>query len=812
VNRRSWRGFVLCVSFALATLTPGARALAAPLVPTALPAVPGSEAEPNDSPATASPISSGERIRANLLAAGDVDYYRFDALAGERVFAATVTAGSANSSADSQLTLIASNGTKVLEFDDNDGSQGASASSIAGARIPADGVYYLKVNDASGNAATEIPYDLYLQLRSGTPQAEVEPNDKAEQANLLTAGEVTGIHTPENADFFSIVLQAGDTVFLSLDLNPERDAESFAGQLGFGNFGDPGKERVLGVPSEGEPPDVSSPPSVALVMTVATTGVYYAKVDAVNKSVGGPDATYDLSATVIPASHPSCRSYPASSGGPLADGGTAVFPIEVGDSALVSRAAVRLNLADTLMADLDVSLRSPAGAELPLFTDIGSTGISGQERLEAVFDEDAAVPSAFQSLRPLDLQPDNTSQLSWLQGQQTAGTWDVVVRADQAGSTGSLNSAELILCPEAEADESQPIYSAGFEAGEEGFATFGVNDQWERGTPDTVGTITESPTPPIAGLTTCAEGASCFKTNLDGPYSGTSAQELVSPPISLAGRGTGPIVVSWEQWYQLDSVRSDRANVTIEEANGANPSTLWEWTGPVMTALLGSPGANNDYPVAAGWGRHRVDVSAYAGKTVRLHFHLASDGNGVNLAGLAIDDVRIYELPPPSLPAASEGVAANLQQGGPAGGLAAPVLSGLAIAPRRFRAAKSGPTVLAKQPARGGALVTYRDSQAAETNVVLRKAEPGRKVGGKCARQTKANATKKPCNRYVKVTSFLRQDAAGANRFALSGRFKAKPLAPGEYQLQVKAFAASGLTSDPVRVNFTILAPVPSSK
>jgi subtilisin-like proprotein convertase family protein len=816
VNRRIWRGIVVCVLFALTALLPAARAAAAPLLPTALPAVPGSEVEPNNSPGTASPIQSGDRIRANLLAAGDIDYYRFEAQAGERVFAATVTAGSANASADSQLTLLASDGTTVLEFDDNDGSQAPSASSIAGRTIPANGTYYLKVNDASNSSATEIPYDLYLQLRSGTPPAEVEPNDKPGQANLLSTGEVTGTHTPGNPDLYSMVLHAGDTVFLSLDLDPERDGVSFTGQLGLGNFGDPGNERVLGVPFENEAPDLSSFPSDALVMTVATSGVYYVNVDAVNKMVGGAEATYDLSATVIPASQPSCRGYASSVSGPLTDGGVVEFPIEVGDVTRISRAAVRLSLSDTLMADLDVSLRTPAGAELPLFTDIGSTGTGGQERLEGVFDDYAAVPFfAYVSLRPLDLQPDNTARLSWLEGEQTLGTWNLVVRDDQEnGTTGSLNSAELILCPEAEDDESKPIYDASFESGEEGFTTFGVNDQWEWGTPNTLGTITESPTPPIAGLSSCADGASCFKTNLDGPYAGTSAQELISPPISLAGRGEGPLIASWQQWYQLDSVRSDNASVTIEEANGGNPNPLWEWAGPAMTALLGNPASNNDYPVAAGWGRHRADISAYAGKTIRLHFHLASDGNGVSLAGLAIDDVRIYELPPPPPPGGSDGVAANLRQAGSGSAVSVtpPVLSGFSIAPRKFRAAKAGATVLAKRPPRGGALVSYQDSQAAETNIVLSKAQAGRKVRGKCARQTKANAAKKPCTRYVKVTSLVRKDVAGRNQFGLTGRANGRPLPAGEYQLQAKAFAPGGLTSAPVGVNFTILAPVPSSK
>src|SRR3954466_2389769 len=73
-----------------------ATARAADAVPTVLPASPGSEAEPNGTAATASPIQAGERVRAMISPAGDVDRYGFHAEAGDRVFAMTMTQGSAS--------------------------------------------------------------------------------------------------------------------------------------------------------------------------------------------------------------------------------------------------------------------------------------------------------------------------------------------------------------------------------------------------------------------------------------------------------------------------------------------------------------------------------------------------------------------------------------------------------------------------------------------------------------------------------------------------------------------------------------------
>jgi len=108
-----------------------ASARAADAVPTALPAPPGSEAEPNGTAATASPIQAGERIRAATYPKGDIDLYRFHAEAGQRVYALLATDGSVSGD-DSVLTLYGSDGTTVIESDDWDGTLGLLSSSLAG--------------------------------------------------------------------------------------------------------------------------------------------------------------------------------------------------------------------------------------------------------------------------------------------------------------------------------------------------------------------------------------------------------------------------------------------------------------------------------------------------------------------------------------------------------------------------------------------------------------------------------------------------------------------------------------------------------
>ena len=84
------------------------------------------EVEPNNAFGQATPLTlnagAGAFIQGNIFANGDVDFFSFTAAAGDRIYAAVMTSASANASSDSQLRLIGSDGTTVIEFDDDDGT------------------------------------------------------------------------------------------------------------------------------------------------------------------------------------------------------------------------------------------------------------------------------------------------------------------------------------------------------------------------------------------------------------------------------------------------------------------------------------------------------------------------------------------------------------------------------------------------------------------------------------------------------------------------------------------------------------------
>ncbi len=183
----------------------------------------GSESEPNDTAATADPISPlGGAIQGNLSLT-DVDYYSFTAGAGDKVYAAVLTNASTAGN-NSQMQIIASDGTTVLENDNDDGSIAATSSSIAGTVLPTAGTYYVRVvSQIGGDVIT--PYRVVVRVGTGGATAETESNGTPGTANPLpTNGWVSGVVTSTtDFDVFVFTANAGDTVYVSLDQDPERD-------------------------------------------------------------------------------------------------------------------------------------------------------------------------------------------------------------------------------------------------------------------------------------------------------------------------------------------------------------------------------------------------------------------------------------------------------------------------------------------------------------------------------------------------------------------------------------------------------------
>ena len=358
----------------------------------------------------------------------------------------------------------------------------------------------------------------------------------------------------------------------------------------------------------------------------------------------GPTATYHLSVTVFPSADEgvNCTTY-TSTNVPVAIGpatGMVSSTITVPGNPRIADLDVSIQLNHTIMNQIDAHLRSPAGNNNGLFTDIGAAAAGGQTQMDVTIDDEAAISFTFTVVRPMIVKPELAYRLGWFDGENAGGVWTLDLYDDVNDANGGTLTGWSIRICEPEALLACPvgtvattIYSSNFESGDGGFTHSGTADEWERGLPATVAI------PGLAAFNTCHSGVNCWKTDLDNTYNASSSQNLLSPAIDLTTAGLiGPVYLTWAKQYQLESASFDLAYVQVQQLGGASPTRLWEWLDATMSNTVGSPGVN--IGERAGWGVYTRDISGYLGQNIELLFHLDSDTT-VQLGGLAIDDVAV---------------------------------------------------------------------------------------------------------------------------------------------------------------------------
>ena len=606
------------------------------------------EVEDNGTSATANALGGTNVVaHGHIFPVADLDFWSIQVTGGDRVYAATMSAFAASStSGDTVIDLYDSDGTTLIETDLDDGSFGSTASSIAGAVVPGAGAktVYLRVKNNSATART-LPYHLHVRVQSGSPATEVEVNDTTGTATALPAsGWISGTRgTTTDVDYFSFTVNAGDTAYLSLDANPERDAIPAAGgwdaRLGvFGTFGDLGN--LILVVNDTSTGSATNPRSEAMFMTFQTGGTYYAYVDSTVAS-GDATYTYQLSVSIHPATDEgvNCTTY-SSSDVPKtipAAGGVVSSTISVPGNPTIADLDVSIELNHLQMADIDAHLRSPAANDNGLFSDVGSAtaGTAAQTLMNLTLDDEAGIPiGTFTPMRSFVVQPELNYRLGWFDGEKAGGTWTLDLYDDTNNTSGgTLTNWSLRIC-ERPASPSAcvggnrvTVFSTNFEAGASGFTHSGTADEWALGTPSGLS----------APILTCNSGTQCFKTDLTGGYNASCNQDLLSPNISLAGYAA-PVTVTWAQRYQSESANYDRGLVEIRQVGGATPRTLWEFYDSTMSETVGLAGAT--IHESAGWAGYERDISSYLGQNVELRFNMVSD-TSLQFSGYAVDDVQV---------------------------------------------------------------------------------------------------------------------------------------------------------------------------
>jgi hypothetical protein len=127
------------------------------------------EVEPNNTVGTAHEIRLHEFGEGDINPVADVDlWWARNAAVGDLVFAYVDTQPSSTTT-DSVLTVLANDGTTVIETDPVNSGPG-NGSVVAGAIVPQAGVVFYRINEY-GDDAQITPYDLF--------QAVVKPADTA---------------------------------------------------------------------------------------------------------------------------------------------------------------------------------------------------------------------------------------------------------------------------------------------------------------------------------------------------------------------------------------------------------------------------------------------------------------------------------------------------------------------------------------------------------------------------------------------------------------------------------------------------------
>ena len=143
--------------------------------------------------------------------------------------------------------------------------------------------------------------------------------------------------------------------------------------------------------------------------------------------------------------------------------------------------------------------------------------------------------------------------------------------------------------------------------------------------------------------------------------------------------------------------------------------------------------------------------------------------------------------------------------GPPAADTTPPVLSGVAIAPRRFLAGRRvRPRTRTRPPI--GARLRFTLSEAATVTIRIDRLLPGRRLRQRCVPPRRAPNGRR-CTRAVKRGTLTRAGVAGANRIAITGRLRGRKLPPGRYRATLKGKDLAGNVSAAGRVRFTVLRP-----
>jgi hypothetical protein len=139
----------------------------------------------------------------------------------------------------------------------------------------------------------------------------------------------------------------------------------------------------------------------------------------------------------------------------------------------------------------------------------------------------------------------------------------------------------------------------------------------------------------------CHGGVQCVGTVWGGDYPPGTDSRLISPPIDLSGVAPLPenerLHLRYWQWFSLGFGDYGYVQVSVLEP-GTQVWSAWQNASPTAVQDVSDTGTNS-----SDWSRNDVDLSVYAGQTVRIAFyHTAS--SSYESWGWFVDDISVERV------------------------------------------------------------------------------------------------------------------------------------------------------------------------
>ena len=285
-----------------------------------------------------------------------------------------------------------------------------------------------------------------------------------------------------------------------------------------------------------------------------------------------------------------------------------------------------------------------AGAPVITHNPIGVFYHATTTNVTAQVADDTGIASV--TLKLANATGERTEAMTLIEGTKVDGTYGFVISPNTLKSDDvsyqicATDRTEKEACTLVHRFEQKDAVTVGwaedFESGVAGFEMSGETPMWAWGRP------AESLKKPTSGEKLVGVG-------LDGKgYPGLSDAVLLTPPIGL--KDGQPAALTFKHWYDLDNYAFavyDTAEVWVGEV-GSDGEVTWE-TKPQLL-----------FKNTSDWQRGYVDLTKYAGKTVRVMFGMRGAWKSEHAtAGWFIDDMALEAIKTTTVPKVDKELAIN---------------------------------------------------------------------------------------------------------------------------------------------------------